>query len=350
MFDSPRWQLACDRPFNGPAYSIINVFTLLCAILCALVACDADTEPKDSNTDRMPATDMAATHEDAGDEAPAAATPPVKKPGKQPGKATGMDAAVALDAAATDPDEDAGTDAGLDAGDTALLDGSVNVTLSDAATPGLRSLTIELSGWDGNLNRFMQFRAAPPDNSWQIMAVIHEGVPTPSYRFELPNSLLADVDYRLDFWVDTDQSGGYNRPPTDHAWSLPLSAGTADIVIDFPHNTNFTDIERMPPIHDSSLLLSATHMFMYAPRLIDVRAIERGTGRLSGRQLREIPGDEFVVTVGSVIHGGLEYDVVVTIDENNDGKTVLESDPTWHIAATANDEGLRVPFSPDLPH
>jgi len=224
------------------------------------------------------------------------------------------------------------------------------VMLSDGGTPGLRSLTINLSGWDDNLHRFMQFRVAPPDNSWQVMAVIHEGVPTPTYRLELPNSLLADVDYRLDFWVDTNQSGGYNPPPADNAWSIPLPAGTADIVIDFPHNTNFTEIEHMAPTNDGSLLLSASNMFMYAPRLIDVRAIERATGRLAGRQLREIPGDEFIVDVGSVIHGGLDYDVVVTVDENNDGNIVLGSDPTWHMDATANAEGLRVPFSPDQPH
>jgi hypothetical protein len=323
----------------------MNVFTLPCALLCALVACDADGKPRDARTNRMSATDKDASQQAAGEEAPPPVSTPVKRPSKRPDKVSDEDAAVPLDAATTDPDDDAG----LDAGDATLPDGGVNVMLSDAATAGLRSLTIDLSGWDDNLNRFMQFRVAPLDNSWQVMAVIHEGVPTPTYRFELPNSLLAGVDYRLDFWVDTDQSGGYNPPPTDHAWSMALPAGTADIVIDFPHNTNFTEIERMAPTHDSSLLLSATDMFMYAPRLIDVRAIERGTGRLSGRQLREIPGDAFVVTVGSVIHGGLEYDVVVTVDENNDGNAVVGSDPTWHIAATANDEGLQVPFSPDLP-
>jgi hypothetical protein len=324
----------------------MKVLTLVCS-LCALAACKADSKPKDSRSNQMPAParDATAQDDDAGQEPPAAA-PPEMMP---PSRVGAMDAAVALDATTTEQDDDAGTDAGPDAGDAALVDSGVTVMLSDAGMPGLRSLTLDLSGWDDNLNRFMQFRVAPPDNSWQVMAVIHEGVPTATYRFELPNSLLAGVDYRLDFWVDTDQSGGYNRPPTDHAWSMALPAGTADIVIDFPHNTNFTEIEGMAPTHDSSLLLSATNMFMYAPRLIDVRAIEVATGRLSGRQLREIPGGDFVVTVGSVIHGGLEYDVVVTVDENNDGDVVLGSDPTWHIAATADDDGLRVPFSPDLP-
>jgi hypothetical protein len=312
----------------------MNVFTLVCTLLCALVACNADGKPRASG---MSAADQGGRgRKDSGQEESPAATPPVKRPA--------MDAAVARDAAATAPDDDAGTDADHDAGP-----GARDATLPDGAMPGLRSLTLDLSGWDDNLNRFMQFRVAPPDNSWQVMAVIHEGVPMPTYRFELPNSLLAGVDYRLDFWVDTDQSGGYNPPPTDHAWSMALPAGTTDIVIDFPHNTSFTEIEGMAPTHDSSLLLSATNMFMYAPRLIDVRAIERGTGRLSGRQLREIPGGDFVVTVGSVIHGGLDYDVVVTVDENDDGSIDLGSDPTWHIAATADDEGLRVPFSPDLP-
>jgi hypothetical protein len=325
----------------------MKALTPFCILVCLLLACvacnDDDSKSSGSRTNKMSATDKdAARRKDAGQEEPPA-TPPVKKPAK-------LDASAEtdLDAGPADLDEDGGADAGLDAGgDATVSDAGVGVTLSDAATPGLRSLTINLSGFDDNLHRFMQFRVAPPDNSFQVMAVIHEGLPTATYRFELPNSLLAGVDYRLDFWVDTDQSGGYNPPPTDHAWSLPLPAGTSDIVIDFPHNTDFTEIESMAPIHDSSLILSASNMFMYAGQLVDVRAIEHGSGRLSGRQLREVPGDSFDVTVGSVIHGGLDYDVIVTVDGNDDGVVDLASDPSWHLTGTADDSGLHVPFSPD---
>jgi hypothetical protein len=48
--------------------------------------------------------------------------------------------------------------------------------------------------------------------------------------------------YWVDFFADHNKNGVYNAPPADHAWRLPLNNVTGNSVINFVHNTNFTDI------------------------------------------------------------------------------------------------------------
>jgi plastocyanin len=50
------------------------------------------------------------------------------------------------------------------------------------------------------------------------------------------------LSYNIDFYADHNKNGVYNAPPTDHAWRIPLNTVKSDTIINFVHNTNFTDI------------------------------------------------------------------------------------------------------------
>jgi hypothetical protein len=50
------------------------------------------------------------------------------------------------------------------------------------------------------------------------------------------------ISYNIDFYADHNKNGSYNAPPTDHAWRIPLNAVKGDTIINFVHNTTFTDI------------------------------------------------------------------------------------------------------------
>jgi len=50
------------------------------------------------------------------------------------------------------------------------------------------------------------------------------------------------LSYNIDFYADHNKNGVYNAPPTDHAWRLPLNTVKSDTIINFIHNTTFTDI------------------------------------------------------------------------------------------------------------
>jgi plastocyanin len=59
--------------------------------------------------------------------------------------------------------------------------------------------------------------------------------------------LLSGVEsgssYRVDFFTDHNGNGFYDAPPADHAWRLEVPAASGGEVLNFAHNTEFTDIE-----------------------------------------------------------------------------------------------------------
>ena len=60
--------------------------------------------------------------------------------------------------------------------------------------------------------------------------------------FTWADELEYDHDYVLDFYADHNGNGTCDAPPTDHAWRMDLGTVTGDIVRDFQHDTNFTDV------------------------------------------------------------------------------------------------------------
>jgi len=64
---------------------------------------------------------------------------------------------------------------------------------------------------------------------------------TQTFSIEIPGIEIGK-SYWVDFFADHNKNGVYNAPPADHAWRLPLTSVTGNSVIDFVHNTTFTDI------------------------------------------------------------------------------------------------------------
>jgi len=56
--------------------------------------------------------------------------------------------------------------------------------------------------------------------------------------------------YDVDFYADFNGSGTYDAPPVDHAWRLELNNVAGDEVLNFTHNTNFTDISTVTAVDD----------------------------------------------------------------------------------------------------
>lgn len=55
-------------------------------------------------------------------------------------------------------------------------------------------------------------------------------------------SIMPDSSYNVDFWADLSGNKIYDAPPTDHAWRIELMDVRGDTVLNFAHNTDFTDI------------------------------------------------------------------------------------------------------------
>lgn len=50
------------------------------------------------------------------------------------------------------------------------------------------------------------------------------------------------ISYKIDFYADHNKNGVYNAPPVDHAWRISLDNVKGDSIINFVHNTTFTNI------------------------------------------------------------------------------------------------------------
>ena len=64
--------------------------------------------------------------------------------------------------------------------------------------PPCANLHVHLTGMDDDLNRFSQFRVVTTAGEFFIMFVIHEGIPTADYAFDLPGIQPHDVARVLD--------------------------------------------------------------------------------------------------------------------------------------------------------
>ncbi|WP_372936221.1 T9SS type A sorting domain-containing protein [Mariniphaga sediminis] len=56
--------------------------------------------------------------------------------------------------------------------------------------------------------------------------------------------------YNIDFYADHNNNGTYDEPPVDHAWRLELNNVAGDAVLNFTHNTNFTNILPVTAVSD----------------------------------------------------------------------------------------------------
>lgn len=211
----------------------------------------------------------------------------------------------------------------------------------------LRDLTIAMSGMDEEVGRFMKMRVVSKDDTYAVVGVLHAGISEPDYLFDLPRSLEKNKAYDLEFYADADGSGGYTPPPADHAWRIPIPASDDDVVIDFTHNTGYVDIEEGSRKPGEALVLSSAEMSEYYRHPLDVRVIEHASGRLVGRQIGQVPGDVFDLTIGGVISEGVRYDVDIAVDVDQDGAYDRIVDDSWRLTGVATAKGLFLDFVPD---
>lgn len=120
------------------------------------------------------------------------------------------------------------------------LDFSHNTTFTDINWKYL--LTVNLNSMSPHLGQLFELRVVKQDNQEEIG------------RYSIPQILVNDFtvfipefelnhNYNIDFYADFNGNGIYNAPPTDHAWRITFISSNGDVVQNFSHNANFTDIQ-----------------------------------------------------------------------------------------------------------
>lgn len=105
--------------------------------------------------------------------------------------------------------------------------------------------TMNLLGMTPHVGQLFELRVVDNTSEIEIGRTRVDAVPFSDFTVFVPEIENND-DYRADFYADFNGSGAYDVPPADHAWRVFFQESTGDVVINFTHNTDFTDIEWPP--------------------------------------------------------------------------------------------------------
>ena len=131
--------------------------------------------------------------------------------------------------------------------------------------------------------------------------------------------------YFVDFYADHNKNGGYDAPPADHAWQREINNVTGNVIIDFAHNTNFTDINWV-----NSLTVHFMGMNPHIGQTLRLWVIDKETKIVIDSATTLVTADFPLVTYG--IKSGKSYNIDFYADHNkNGGYDAPPTDHAWRL-------------------
>jgi hypothetical protein len=118
----------------------------------------------------------------------------------------------------------------------------------------MNMLTVHFTGMNPHQNQMFTLYVAQKDNSEYLDTVMIESLATTEFDI-ISYKIKAGMSYNIDFFADHNKNGVYDSPPADHAWRIVLDDVMGDTVVNFAHNTSFTDIHpvtSVPEINSGS--------------------------------------------------------------------------------------------------
>ncbi len=102
-------------------------------------------------------------------------------------------------------------------------------------------LTIQFAGMTPHLGQKLTLFLKQSDTGVYKDTLVVASVPSAAFDM-MTYDIVPGKSYMLDFYSDHNKNGVYDAPPTDHAWRIKLNNVVSDTLINFTHNTKFTDI------------------------------------------------------------------------------------------------------------
>jgi hypothetical protein len=102
-------------------------------------------------------------------------------------------------------------------------------------------LMVDFTGMTPHLDQVMKLYLRNNVTQAFIDSIIVNTIHQADFNISL-FSIMPDSSYNIDFYVDFNENGMYDVPPVDHAWRIPLLDVRGDTIVNFAHNTDFTDI------------------------------------------------------------------------------------------------------------
>jgi hypothetical protein len=229
----------------------------------------------------------------------------------------------------------------------------------DTSTIKYFDVQFNAKNMQSHINEYFEVRLVDKDNAVQMKAV-YSGVTRPDFSLFLAKVVpRTKAPYRIDFWADHNNSfkydgiiGGINDK--DHAWRRVLADPLPEDVrlvanrysLDFIHDTAFVDIAtdlQGNPISGDDVLLPLDLKILgagaYVGKMIEVRVVDTGAGRLVALQRQGQAKETYNARVLGVIDDTSPYEVSVYVDAN-DNEKFDPGEPSWKLALTSDKNGL----------
>lgn len=183
-------------------------------------------------------------------------------------------------------------------------------------------LTMNFSGMTPHVGQLLEIRVIDVTRTYMEAGRIRlDAIPSAAFELGLPY-LVPNHTYNVEFYADLNGNGHYDPVPADHAWSERLDNVQGDQVVDFSHNTNFSQFDWA-----YSLSLEFDGMTPHLGQMISLRVVDTQSGKETGRAVRLADLSSFGMMVPGLMMGH-SYHVDFYADLNGNG--LYDSPPVDH--------------------
>jgi len=208
-----------------------------------------------------------------------------------------------------------------------------NTTFTDIKWKYL--LTFNFTGMTPHLGQLLEIRVEDDSTKIEFGRTRIESIAAADFSVQMPVLWSDRNNYKIQFYADFNKNGLYDAPPTDHAYEMHLDNNASDAVLDFAHNTNFTDIN-----WKYLFTLNLIGMTPHVSQLMGTRLLNGGDdSEVSKLSLFQIPQADFSFNLYG-IELNHDYHIDFFADHNRDG--MYQDPPTdhaWNINFTSGSNG-----------
>lgn len=203
-------------------------------------------------------------------------------------------------------------------------------------------VTIQFTGMTPHVGQLMGFRADDESDSSELGRKMLGAVPQADFSVEIPVKMSMN-EVKVEFFADLNQNGIYDAPPADHAWQLKFNSSGSDTILNFTHNTDFTDIK-----WKYQYTLNLLGMTPHLGQMMELRVVDPGNNNEIGRiKLDSVAMSDFSVLIPG-IESGHSYNADFYVDFNKNGS--YDAPPTDHAWRITFNSGIMGDFTDNFTH
>lgn len=199
--------------------------------------------------------------------------------------------------------------------------GMVGKVVVNAKSSGPYLLTVNFTSMTPHLNQTM-WLAVIDQASKKEIGRVKKVITAAAFSVDV-SGIEAGKSYNVDFYADHNKNGVYNAPPADHAWRMQLNNVTDNSVLNFVHNTTFTDV-----VWKNKLTVHFTSMTPHLTQKLTLYLKDLSSGLYKDTVIVASVATATFEISSWKIKPGLSYNIDFYADHNKNG--VYNAPPTDH--------------------